>query len=703
MRKFRPNWQAITRRLEPLQRRLAPLRQRLAAHWGILAGVFWILLLGGIAQTDLILVTSSNANQPFHYRVRELLKKDPPLDPKLKILSFDDVSADRLQRNDLLIDDWATLLTAIAKQEPREIIIDKIFQFVNDPLGTRATAIERIRDAGVPIIVGSFASEVPYKTRNPLDLSSERYQLKAMMGGSTDESLDLKRFRGWHIYGPHPDIASAFFAAGHILYYGEGFVNPVLQPSPEIIFPHATLMNERITVMDGRLYINGIKLPTDRNGQILVNLSNEDAYYERHKRLGNAVLAARQGKQVSNITTGDTVLILPEMYTGSTDFKKTPLGTLPGGFVLASMVNSVLTNQWLGVMPGIEFQLLLLGMLGLFWGATRQSITYWTGLLLLTLGVVGAGIYFFCFRNQLPDTVMHVAAFVGCSTIMFVERQQRREKEHSRVAGELNEAAEMAKAFRPDEVPAWPFCQIASYHKSFSEASGDWFSFRKSSSGRFHHFVLVDVTGHGVQAALMVSTCKTVLAHFRERSETVESAEFLVLYARVLNEMLYHHGKGRQLLTLIGITFDAHNLEAHFLSAGHPPPILYTVDDQGKRSVKSLATRSTVLGLTDTFKGKMRSQKLKPGDEVLAYTDGLPVGQHLRPLNRFMTEMRNEDFAADPTDLLKTLWDAEYEKTRKTLDDDVSIVWFRMGEATKPAEKIEASDALEQGKANQSA
>lgn len=389
--------------------------------------------------------------------------------------------------------------------------------------------------------------------------------------------------------------------AGHILYYGEGMVSVMLQPSPDVVVPHITLVNERRSFVNGDLYVNDLKVPLDREGQVLVNFSREAAYYDRHRRLGTAVMAAREGKPVANIEAGDTVLILPEMYTGSTDYKKTPLGILPGGFILASMLNSVLTNNWLGVLPGLPLQLAVLGLLGLLWGMFRKSLSFWLSLCALAAAVVGIGVYLFSYRSAAPDTVLHLAAFIGSSVIMFVDRNQRREKEASRIADELNEAAEMAKAFRPDEVPNWPFCEIASYHKPFSEASGDWFSFRKSESGRFFHFILVDVTGHGVQAALAVSICKTVLALYRERSDTVDSANFLVLYTRVLNEMLFHHGRGRHLLTLLGVTFDLKNSEAHFLSAGHPPPILFVKGDDGKRTVKSLASRSTVLGLTPPY------------------------------------------------------------------------------------------------------
>ncbi len=670
--------------LQTLRRRLAPLERPIAAHWGLLLCVGWALLLVLAQRSPLGVYSDININQPFHFKVRQILGRGPVMDPRLKILSYDDGSVDRLQRPDLTIDDWATVLSGIGAAKPRVIMIDKIFSIIFDPLKEKSQALAKLRATQTPIIVGSFAVESENKTRHALDLNDERYKLLPLLSEPTARRPDYDDFRDWFVYGPHPELKGALNGAGHILYYGDGLVSAFLQPKPETIIPHITLMAERRTLIDGHLFINGIRLPLDRDGKLVVNFLPERIIKARHKRLGTAVLAARAGEKIPEIEEGDTVLILPEMYTGSTDFKMTPLGIMPGGFVLASMANSVLTNQWLAHMPMPELQIILAVMLGVFWGAYRKSLKFWVGQVLVSLAIGGFGIYLFSFQSMAPDTVAQLAGFWGASLILFADKNQRREKEAGRIADELNEAAEMAKAFRPDEVPHWPFCEIASFHKPLSEASGDWYSFRKSLSGRFHHFIICDVTGHGVQAALIISICKTVLALYRERSDKVDSADFLPHFARVLNDMLYHHGRGHHLLTMLGITFDNEKSEAHFLSAGHPPPILLLGNDQGGVDVKHLASRSTVLGLSEVFRGQTKSQKFRAGDQIIAYTDGLPIGRHMRAFNSFIAEPP-KDFADAPAALLKKIWQVEGTKTGKTLDDDVSIVWFKLKEKVASA------------------
>ncbi|NRA45437.1 MAG: hypothetical protein HRU09_10835 [Oligoflexales bacterium] len=65
---------------------------------------------------------------------------------------------------------------------------------------------------------------------------------------------------------------------------------------------------------------------------------------EFYKRIGSLINI----NQIPNIVEpDDIVLILPNMYTGSTDFHSSPLGYVPGGFFIASIINSTLNGKWL--------------------------------------------------------------------------------------------------------------------------------------------------------------------------------------------------------------------------------------------------------------------------------------------------------------------------------------------------------------------
>jgi serine phosphatase RsbU (regulator of sigma subunit) len=114
----------------------------------------------------------------------------------------------------------------------------------------------------------------------------------------------------------------------------------------------------------------------------------------------------------------------------------------------------------------------------------------------------------------------------------------------------------------------------------------------------------------------------------------------------------------------------------HYVSAGHPPPLIYSTNNQGERKFSHLVSRGTVLGLTEFLSLKILTRPLASGEEIIAYTDGLPIGRHVRAANAFFAD-RRYDFAEGPKALLDMVWSHETAKTGRVLEDDVSIVWFK--------------------------
>jgi CHASE2 domain-containing sensor protein len=663
-------------------------------HWAVSLGAAWAVLLALVGFSPVGTYVDANLTWPAAFRIREALGRDPALAPELKILSLDDGSLDRLQRPDLTLDDWALLLENLAQAKPRLILIDKIFALLFDPLGKRDEALRRLDALDVPVFVGAYATPQAIKSRPLLNLSAPRYQASTYRREpAARQTVDA--FRGWFVYGPHPDFAAVIAGAGHIGYYDDGVVSLAVAPSEDTFVPHLALAAAEDVAVDGqRISVGGHPVPADANGSVLVNFSRRGAYYERHKRLGTALIRAREGKPAEHVAQGDVVLILPEMYTGSTDFKPTPIGTIPGGFVLASMVNSALTGGWLARATPLwtGAQILLVAAIGAFWGYRRKPRFFWSGLVGIALAVTLLEAWLFTYESYAASTPLHLLGVLGTALIGFAGRTFQRDREARRIATELSDAAEMAATFLPEAPPAWPGISIKALHRSISQGSGDWYAFRASPSGRFRHAVLVDVTGHGVQAALMVAICKTVLgAKLRDAPESVESPTFLADYADALNAMLHQFGGGRYVLTMLGLTFDAVAQEVRFLTAGHPPPILLsqrrdieTGDRRGRipgtsaGGLRLLAMRASPLGLAAETKAKMSAIKVVAGDEILAYTDGLPLGQNVRVLREYLGVGGGKPFELGPAELQKVIWSAEKERTGRERDDDISVVWFRV-------------------------
>jgi len=242
---------------------------------------------------------------------------------------------------------------------------------------------------------------------------------------------------------------------------------------------------------------------------------------------------------------------------------------------------------------------------------------------------------------------------------------------------ELQEAAEIAKAFLPRTAPAWAPFGIHTYHKPLTENSGDWYAFEASPSGKFYHFVMCDITGHGAQAAIVVSTCKSILSSMvHSNPEVLDDRNFVLGFIKSLNATLFSNGSGYHVSTLLGLTFEPDAGELHFISAGHPAPLLVAGAGRGETKPKALISRYNVLGIRPEFDGQMKTEPFQTGDQLIAYTDGLPLSSNVKALRTFLAARAGATDDQAPLDLYRKIWDAETTRTTLTPNDDVSIVWF---------------------------
>jgi serine phosphatase RsbU (regulator of sigma subunit) len=131
---------------------------------------------------------------------------------------------------------------------------------------------------------------------------------------------------------------------------------------------------------------------------------------------------------------------------------------------------------------------------------------------------------------------------------------------------------------------------------------------------------IIDVTGHGIPAALTVNRLHGELERlFAERPET-DPGQLLDALNRYVHLTLAEHSV---YVTAMCLRVDP-NLPAEralqFASGGHPPAFLRTVD--GK--VEELGSTAFVLGAvpTEVFDAGMQTVRFGPGDSIIAYTDG---------------------------------------------------------------------------------
>jgi sigma-B regulation protein RsbU (phosphoserine phosphatase) len=180
-------------------------------------------------------------------------------------------------------------------------------------------------------------------------------------------------------------------------------------------------------------------------------------------------------------------------------------------------------------------------------------------------------------------------------------------------------------------------------------------------------FMIADVSGKGVPAALFMAMCKEVLrgAAYRH-GEALDRAlgEANAKIAAASNDMMVE-GAGTMFVTVLAAVLDLESGLLVHASAGHESPYLlraggppHALDSAG----------GPPLGAVDDFPYTVESYRLAPGDLLILYTDGVTEAEDRT--RAFYTAARLERaLAALPVSSAKDAVDALREDLRRFVAD----------------------------------
>lgn len=149
------------------------------------------------------------------------------------------------------------------------------------------------------------------------------------------------------------------------------------------------------------------------------------------------------------------------------------------------------------------------------------------------------------------------------------------------------------------------------------QCGGDWW-IRAGLDSRRVVIGVGDVTGHGLSTALVATSATSAFAaamKMREASQ-IDAA----MLCTSLNQILFHVGRGEYQMSTALAVIDVEAEEVDFAAGAHPNPCVFNRFD-GKLS--SLAARGALLGASNGSSYQARRAKIRPGDIIVWYTDGL--------------------------------------------------------------------------------
>ncbi len=186
----------------------------------------------------------------------------------------------------------------------------------------------------------------------------------------------------------------------------------------------------------------------------------------------------------------------------------------------------------------------------------------------------------------------------------------------ARIDRELEFAKSIQHSAIPSVFPPYPGhneFDIFATMDTAKEVGGDFYDFYFVGENKFA-FLIADVSGKGIPAAMFMMTAKTIIKGYAESGISVN--EVFTIANRKLCES---NDAGMFVTAWMGI-LDIGTGKVEFVNAGHNPPLVRHKDG----SFEFLRTKPCfVLAGMDGIKYRKNELDLAPGDEIYLYTDGV--------------------------------------------------------------------------------
>jgi sigma-B regulation protein RsbU (phosphoserine phosphatase) len=194
-------------------------------------------------------------------------------------------------------------------------------------------------------------------------------------------------------------------------------------------------------------------------------------------------------------------------------------------------------------------------------------------------------------------------------------RQRLRAKKqivNRKLRQELNEAFGIQQALMPKTMPPFDGMEVAAAWQPARTVSGDYFDVIKFGE-RNAALCIGDVAGKGLPAALLMSNLQAAL-----RSSASQESSPSELCARV-NNIMYGNTLDDKFISFFYALIDLQRQTFVYANAGHNRPLLV------RRSGEclSLGEGGGVLGVFPEQSYEQREIKLRAGDRLALFTDGL--------------------------------------------------------------------------------
>jgi sigma-B regulation protein RsbU (phosphoserine phosphatase) len=304
----------------------------------------------------------------------------------------------------------------------------------------------------------------------------------------------------------------------------------------------------------------------------------------------------------------------------------------------------------------------------------------------LVVFLVGAGLLLYVGRGFIAMSTYATFALTFAGTtaaailgmVLYRVQLELRASRHelARKEAELNFALEVQQALFPKQFPAEAGLEFSAVCVPAGGIGGDYYDVLERPDGCLA-FVVADISGKGISAAILMSNVHAVLRTLYDAGHPAGEL------CSQLNRHLHRVTQGTKFATAFYAEWSEANRCLTYVNAGHPAPILL-----GSLSDHSVPAGGPPLGIFPDTEFQVGRLLLQPGDMIVLYSDGITdAGENSgRDFGEARLEATVKEHCEEPLEEIQQhVLKAVRDWSGNEVEDDMTLLLVRAASSQKEA------------------
>jgi sigma-B regulation protein RsbU (phosphoserine phosphatase) len=183
-----------------------------------------------------------------------------------------------------------------------------------------------------------------------------------------------------------------------------------------------------------------------------------------------------------------------------------------------------------------------------------------------------------------------------------------------RIRQQLEIARQIQYRLVPEKPPAIEGVEVAGRLITAERVGGDYYDIFVAD-GKKPSFVVADVSGHSIGAALIMAAFRSAIR--AQRESDFSPAQMVQKINSIIYEDLY---QSEQFISMTYLQYARSRQAIQYTTAGHPPPIIWR---NANKKFEEIGSDDPLLGIEQRAVFHERQMVVSRGDVIFLYTDGI--------------------------------------------------------------------------------